>query len=71
MIDLQELRESLRPDTILVSMMYVNNEIGAVEPVEEIAARLSDRSSLPGAVSMWTPSSAYGKYAHPSQAPAA
>lgn len=36
-IDLEELRQSLRPDTILVSVMYVNNEIGAVEPVEEIA----------------------------------
>ena len=37
-ISLEELKQSLRPDTILVSVMYVNNEIGAVEPVEEIAA---------------------------------
>lgn len=27
---------SLRPDTIMVSVMYVNNEIGTIEPVEEI-----------------------------------
>ena len=36
-ISLAELEEAVREDTILVSIMYVNNEIGAVEPVEEIA----------------------------------
>ncbi|MCD8370076.1 MAG: cysteine desulfurase [Clostridiales bacterium] len=36
-IDLAKLEAAIRPDTILVSTMYVNNEIGAVEPVEEIA----------------------------------
>ena len=36
-IDLNQLKESLREDTILVSVMYVNNEIGAVEPVSEIS----------------------------------
>lgn len=35
-VDLEELRQSIRPDTILVSVMMVNNEIGAIEPVEEI-----------------------------------
>lgn len=37
-VDLDHLRESLCDDTILVSTMAVNNEIGAVEPIEEIAA---------------------------------
>ena len=37
-IFLNELEESIRPDTILVSVMHVNNEIGAVEPVAEIGA---------------------------------
>ena len=37
-ISLEELEQSIRPDTILVSVMYVNNEIGAIEPVEEIAS---------------------------------
>lgn len=36
-ISLSELEESITPDTILVSVMYVNNEMGALEPVEEIA----------------------------------
>ena len=35
-IDLSELEEALREDTLLVSVMMVNNEIGTVEPVEEI-----------------------------------
>ncbi len=30
------LRRALRPDTILVSVMYVNNEVGSVQPIEEI-----------------------------------
>lgn len=34
-ISLEELRQKLRPDTILVSLMQVNNEIGAIEPIEE------------------------------------
>ena len=34
-IDLKQLRSAIQPDTILVSMMHVNNEIGAVEPIEE------------------------------------
>ena len=35
-IDLQKLEESIRPDTILVSVMAVNNEIGSVEPIDRI-----------------------------------
>lgn len=37
-IDLDELKNSLRDDTILVSVMYVNNEIGSIQPVAEIAS---------------------------------
>lgn len=36
-VDLEVLKSSLRDDTILVSVMYVNNEMGAIEPVEEIS----------------------------------
>ena len=35
-ISLQQLQDSIREDTILVSIMYVNNEIGIVNPIEEI-----------------------------------
>ena len=34
-ISIDELKSALREDTILVSLMHVNNEIGAVEPIEE------------------------------------
>ena len=37
-VRLEDLEKALRSDTILVSMMYVNNEIGAVEPVAEAGA---------------------------------
>ena len=36
-VDLELLKSTIRDDTVLVSVMYVNNEIGAVEPVEEIS----------------------------------
>lgn len=35
-VSLEQLKKALRRDTILVSIMYVNNEMGAVEPIEEI-----------------------------------
>lgn len=37
-VQLEDLRKSIRQDTILVSVMHTNNEIGAVEPVAEIGA---------------------------------
>ena len=36
LIDLEELKKAIRPDTILVSIMMVNNEIGVIHPVWEI-----------------------------------
>ncbi|KAF2103503.1 cysteine desulfurase [Rhizodiscina lignyota] len=36
LIDMKELEEAIRPETILVSIMAVNNEIGVVQPIEEI-----------------------------------
>lgn len=38
LIDLKQLTEAIRPDTALVSVMHVNNEIGVVQPVNEIGA---------------------------------
>ena len=37
-ISLEDLQNAIRPDTILVSLMMVNNEIGAVEPITEAGA---------------------------------
>lgn len=36
-IDLEELKSLIRKDTILISIMFANNEIGTIEPIEEIA----------------------------------
>ena len=36
-ISLEDLEKAIREDTILVSVMYVNNEVGAVEPIEAIS----------------------------------
>lgn len=36
-IDIKELENAIREDTILISIMYVNNEIGTIEPIKEIA----------------------------------
>lgn len=35
-IDLEELKSSIREDTILISVMFANNEIGTIEPIKEI-----------------------------------
>lgn len=37
-IDLEELKRSIRPDTILIACMYANNEIGTIEPIKEIVS---------------------------------
>lgn len=41
-IDLNELREKITEKTILVSIMYVNHEIGTIEPIREVAEILSE-----------------------------
>ena len=45
-ISLDELKDSIRDDTILVSIMQINNEIGAIEPVEE-AGRIIKAANHP------------------------
>lgn len=41
LVDPQEVVRALRPDTVLVSVMHVNNEVGAIQPVEEIGRLLA------------------------------
>lgn len=36
-VDLKEFKKALRPETILVTIMYVNNEIGTIQPISEIS----------------------------------
>lgn len=57
---LEELEQALRDDTILVSIMHVNNEVGAVQPLEE-AARLTKEKS-PKAYFHVDAIQSYGKY---------
>ena len=59
-ISLKELEEAIRPDTILVSTMYVNNEVGAVEPVEEISKIIKAKN--PSTLYHVDAIQAYGKY---------
>lgn len=44
-IRISQLLEAIREDTILVSVMYVNNEIGAVEPLEEISKAIKQKKT--------------------------
>ncbi len=44
MISLEELRDAVTEETILVSIMYVNNEIGAVEPIAEAAKIIKEKN---------------------------
>lgn len=59
-VSLDALREAICDDTILVSVMYVNNEIGAVEPIEEIAKIIKEKK--PSAYFHVDAIQAYGKY---------
>ncbi|MDD5968873.1 MAG: cysteine desulfurase family protein [Candidatus Fimousia sp.] len=59
-VDLEALEKAIRPDTILVSVMYVNNEIGAVQPVEEIGKIVKKKN--PDTLFHVDAIQAYGKY---------
>lgn len=36
LLDTEQLKKAIRPDTILISVMYANNEIGTIQPIKEI-----------------------------------
>ena len=46
LLDLGRLRAAIRPETLLVSVMYANNEIGVLQPVADIAALCLDMGVL-------------------------
>lgn len=45
-VKVDALASLLRPDTTLVSIMAVNNEVGSIQPIHEIAALLEDRPTI-------------------------
>ena len=59
-ISLEDLEKAIREDTILVSVMYVNNEVGAVEPIEEISQIIKAKN--PSVIFHVDAIQAYGKY---------
>ena len=59
-VSLDALREAICDETILISVMYVNNEMGAVEPIEEIAKIIKEKKSK--AYFHVDALQAYGKY---------
>lgn len=46
LVDLDELRETIGPETVLVSVMYANNEIGVLQPVRQIGAICREKHVL-------------------------
>ncbi len=45
-LTLEQLEAALKPDTILVSIMHVNNEIGVIQPIEQFAECLAQKDIL-------------------------
>ncbi|CYU31809.1 cysteine sulfinate desulfinase/cysteine desulfurase [Streptococcus suis] len=45
-VDVAALESLIRPDTTLVSIMAVNNEIGAIQPIQEISQLLADKPTI-------------------------
>jgi cysteine desulfurase len=45
-VDPDDVRKAIRPDTLIVSVMHANNEVGTVQPVEEVAAVAHEKGVL-------------------------
>lgn len=45
-LDPESLKEAIRPDTVLISVMFANNEIGTIQPIREIGAIARERGIL-------------------------
>jgi len=46
LVDPQQVRQSIRPDTILVSVMHANSEVGTIQPIEEIGRVVKEAGVL-------------------------
>ena len=59
-IDMEQLLDAVNDDTIIVSVMYVNNEIGSVMPIQDIARRIKEKN--PAVLFHVDAIQAFGKY---------
>lgn len=46
LISIEDLKNAIRPDTILISVMFANNEIGTIQPMEEIGSIAKEKGIL-------------------------
>lgn len=45
-VKLEQLKQAIRPDTILISVMFANNEIGTIQPIKEIGAIAKEKGII-------------------------
>ena len=45
-VSLKDVKSAIRPDTIIVSVMHVNNEVGSIQPVKEIGGFLKQHRNI-------------------------
>lgn len=46
MVKVADIQKAIRPETVLVSVMYVNNEVGTIEPIKKIGALLRKKPQI-------------------------
>ena len=46
LVDIEKLKEAIRPDTVMISIMTANNEIGTIQPIAEIGALAHERGII-------------------------
>lgn len=46
LVDLDDLKNSIRPDTVFIGVMYANNEVGTIQPIKEIAKIAKEHNIL-------------------------
>ncbi len=46
LVDLEAFKAAIRPDTVLASVMYVNNEIGVIQPIEQLGEICRDKGVI-------------------------
>lgn len=59
-VDLEELEKAIKPRTVLVSVMYANNEVGTIQPITEIVSKL--QSSKASKIIFHTDAAAVAEY---------